>query len=89
MFNPIKIVTMKKILLPYGVASLMANKYGYSLTYISLTMNFQKNSRRARALRKIAILEHGGQPVGVTREEIVDYDKFTRDNIETQESVSL
>lgn len=79
---------MKKILLPYGVASLMANKYGYSLTYISLTMKFQKNSRRARALRKIAILEHGGQPVGVTREEIVDYDKFTRDNVETQENVS-
>lgn len=80
---------MKKIVLPYGEITAMAEKHGYTVQFVSNVLNFKKDSRKARALRRIAVLEHGGQPIGITREDVVDYDKFTRDNIETQKSVSL
>lgn len=80
---------MRKIVLPYGEITAMADKHGYSVQFVSNVLNFKKDSRKARALRRIAVLEHGGQPIGVTREDVLGYDKFPRDKAETQESESL
>ena len=55
---------MKRIVLDYGKANMIAKTFKCSREMVSKALHFKKNSELARKIRYVAVKEYGGIEVG-------------------------
>lgn len=55
---------MKRIVLDYGKANMIAKTFKCSREMVSKALHFKKNSELARKIRYVAVKEYGGIEIG-------------------------